>query len=114
MLRTTFIVTLLIGPTLFGADNRRNLRPDLLTNAYVPLIIIGEGWSQQIAIQNVDEKESVTGTLKFFTAQGEPWRVELVGRGTADTFFVTLLPNQMAVYETTVRFAPQTLGYAYI
>ena len=98
----------------FAAEPDKAIRPGLLTDAYVPLVIIGEGWSQQIVIQNVDEEDSVAGTLKFFTAQGEPWRVELIGRGKADTFFVTLLPSQMVVYETVVSFDPQILGYAHI
>jgi hypothetical protein len=104
----------LLGSNVFASDSKKQIRADLLTDSYIPLVIIGEGWSQQIAVQNVDEDESVTGTLKFVTAQGEPWRVELIGRGTADTFFVALLPGQMAVYETAVRFTPQNLGYAYI
>ena len=54
------------------------IRPDLLTDAYVPLVIIGEGWSQQIVIQNVDDEEAVTGTLNFFDAFGDPWDVQLV------------------------------------
>ncbi len=112
-----FLLAPAFGPALefcFAAESNKAIRPGLLTDAYVPLIIIGEGWSQQIVIQNVDEEESLTGTLKFFTAQGDPWPVELVGRGASDTFFITLLPGQMVVYETIVRFHPQILGYAYI
>ena len=62
----------------------------------------------------MDEEEAVTGTIKFFTAQGEPWDVDLVDRGAGNTFFITLLPGQMAIYETAVRFDPQLLGYAHI
>ena len=109
------LIAALIAVAAHAAEPNKPIRPDLLTDAYVPLVIIGEGWSQQIVIQNVDEEDAVTGTLKFFTAQGEPWQVDLIdGRGRADTFFVTLLPGQLAVYETAVRFHPQTLGYAHI
>lgn len=99
---------------LGGAQNRKEIRPGLLTDAYVPLVIVGEGWSQQIIVQNLDEEETVTGTLEFFTAQGDPWSVNLVEQGSGNTFFVTLLPGQTAIYETVARFEPQSLGYAHI
>ncbi len=107
-------VVALLGTALLAENERNAIQPGLLTDAYIPLVIIGEGWSQQIAIQNLDEEESIAGTLKFFTAEGEPWQVNLTGRGTSDTFFVTLLPGQLAVYETVVAFHPQVLGYAHI
>jgi len=113
LLRLAAIIVL-SGTALFADEANKAIAPDLLTEAYVPLVIIGEGWSQQIVIHNVDEEEAVTGTLKFFTAQGDPWEVELEGHGTADTFFVTLLPNQIVAYETVAKFHPQILGYAQI
>jgi len=105
---------LLAFSSLHAAEPGKAIRPDLLTDAYVPLVIIGEGWSQQIVIHNVDDEEAVTGTLNFFDAFGDPWDVNLVEQGRGDTFFVTLLPNQIAVYETVVSFGVQILGYAYI
>lgn len=80
---------------------------------YVPLVILGEGWTQQIIVQNSGD-EPVTGTVKFFTSTGEPWRVPLQGRGTNESFFVTLNPGAIAVYETVVSFGGQQLGFAYI
>jgi hypothetical protein len=97
-----------------AATAQKELRPDLLTDAYVPLVIIGEGWSQQIIIQNVDDEDNLTGTLKFFTAEGEPWRVDLVGHGTVDQLFVTLRPNQLVIYETATKAHAQELGYAFL
>ena len=109
-----FALLLLGFSFLHGAEPEKALRPDLLTDAYVPLVIIGEGWSQQIVIQNADAEEPIAGTLKFFTAFGDPWTVDLVDHGRADTFFVTLFPGQLVVYETVVSFEPQVLGYAHI
>ena len=108
------MVAALSGLTLVAAEHQAAISPELLTDAYVPLVVVGDGWSQQIVIQNVDEEEAMTGTLKFFTAEGEPWPVELIGRGTADTFFVTLLPGQLVMYESVPKFNPLLIGYAHI
>ena len=112
---TAIAVAGLIGSGLMAAGNDgAKISPELLTDAYVPLVVVGDGWSQQIVIQNLDEEEAITGTLKFFTEGGDPWPVELVGRGTADTFFVTLFPGQMAMYETVPKFNTLLIGYAHI
>lgn len=114
-LKTVTVACLwLFASSLSGDDQKRAISPELLTDAYVPLVIVGEGWSQQIAIQNLDSEEDIAGTLKFFTAQGEAWPVELVGHGKSDTFFVTLRPHQFVIYETVAKFEPQSLGYAHI
>ncbi len=45
-------------------DNRRNVGT-LTTNStqVVPLVIIGEGWSQKIILSNVDKTDSAVGTI---------------------------------------------------
>jgi hypothetical protein len=87
----------------------------ILGETFAPLVIIGEGWSQQIIIHNQDrEGEALTGTLEFFTANGEPWTVDLLNQGSGNRFFVTLLPGQMAIYETVVKTHGQILGFAHL
>ncbi|MBK9166592.1 MAG: hypothetical protein IPM24_03915 [Bryobacterales bacterium] len=84
-----------------------------LGDMYQPLVIVGEGWSQQIIVKNVDrEGDALVGTLDFFTANGAPWEVELVGRARASRYFITLNPGQVAVFETVVKDHGQVLGFA--
>jgi hypothetical protein len=56
----------------------------------VPLMIIGEGWSQRIVFLNVDTTSPVIGTLQFYTKDGQPWQVQTKDQGTAATFLVKL------------------------
>ncbi len=105
---------LMFAMALWAAEPERKGLDNASFGGFVPLIIVGEGWSQQIMIKNVDDEEALTGTIKFFKADGSPWAVELRDRGTASEFFVTLFPGQMAVYETVVRTHPQVLGWAEI
>jgi hypothetical protein len=87
------------------------------------MVIDGEGWSQQIILSNVDTPDgddtldritevTATGTLSFYTKDGQPWVVELKDRGKNSTFSVNLLPGQTAVYETVVHNYQQVLGWA--
>lgn len=79
---------------------------------FVPLVIVGEGWSQQFLLKNVDDDDAASGTIEFFTADGEPWEVELDGMGAKSLFFLNMLPGQMALLETAVKFDGQVLGFA--
>lgn len=80
----------------------------------VPLVIVGEGWSQRVVLQNVDAKESAVGTLSFYTKDGAPWTVNLGDKGRSNTFLINLLPGQSAIYETVVEQGAQQLGWALI
>jgi len=79
-----------------------------------PLVIIGEGWTQQLVIVNVDyyEKSSTVATLSFFTSTGQPWRIPLQGLGSVSQVPVSLAPGQMMVLETQLFTTPQQLGWA--
>ena len=59
----------------------------------MPLVIVGEGWSQTFVAQCVEYNPDrrCTGALKFFTAEGEPWEVDLVDKGKADTVLFDLM-----------------------
>ena len=97
---------------LIAAEAERNTDSGL-GDYYAPLVIVGEGWSQQIVINNVDEDdESLIGELRFYRQNGDPWMIDLVGRGSTDRVFVTLRPDQMMIVETVVKQDPQTLGFA--
>jgi hypothetical protein len=78
----------------------------------VPLVIIGEGWSQRVVFLNVDTALPVIGTLQFYTKDGQPWQVQTKDQGTASTFLVNLQPGQTAIFETVVKTSSQQLGWA--
>lgn len=80
----------------------------------VPLVIVGEGWSQRIVIQNVDSDTPAIGTLSFYTKDGDPWQVTLRDKGTESVFLLNLSPGQTAIFETVVSDAPQTLGWGLV
>jgi hypothetical protein len=80
-----------------------------------PLVIIGEGWSQQFVFTNVSyySSEPTIGTLSFYTADGQPWKVPLKGRGSVDHVDLNIRPGQMVLLETETLRNSQTLGWAY-
>ena len=80
----------------------------------VPLVIVGEGWSQRIALTNVDQSHLAAGTVQFFTQTGQPWTVGLTSGGRNSIFAFSLLPGQSTIFETVVLQDPQTLGWAMI
>jgi hypothetical protein len=41
----------------------------------VPLVIVGQGWTQRIVLSDVDPTLPVIGTLQFYTQTGQPWQV---------------------------------------
>lgn len=109
----TLLVAICVDSHLYG-QKEKSIEP-ILGETFVPLVIVGEGWSQQVIIHNTDlGGEALTGTLKFFAANGDPWSVDLVDRGSNNQFFVTLLPGQMAIYETVVKQHGQILGFAHL
>ena len=78
----------------------------------VPLVIVGEGWSQRIVLLNVDPAVPVIGTLQFYTRDGDPWTVQTTNQGTASVFAVNLQPGQTAIIETVALNSSQQLGWA--
>jgi hypothetical protein len=79
----------------------------------VPLVIIGEGWSQRIVLTNVDDSHPAVGTIQFFTQNGAIWSVNTVA-GRNSVFAFSLQPGQTYVLDTIVSQSPQTLGWATI
>ena len=88
--------------------------PSLSQHAYQPLIIVGEGWSQEIIVQNIGPFRGIPleGKLEFFNKLGEPWEVDIEGHGK-----VSELEFEVPVYgsltvRTMVFQTPQELGWA--
>jgi len=103
--------------TLIAQNGRPGPRPNVssLTTFYnqiVPLVVVGDGWSQRFVFLNVDDKLPVVGTLQFYTKDGQPWQVQMKDQGTASIFLVNLQPGQTALFETVVKTTSQQLGWA--
>jgi len=113
-------ITILVLGVSLGLAEKPNLRS---TSEYTigpslqPLVIVGEGWSQQFTIINVDyyaPPDPTTGILRFFDEKGTPWKIPIKGVGTVDQIPVNLKSGDMMMVETEVSGAPQKLGWAYL
>ena len=87
----------------------------------VPLVIVGEGWSQKIILQNVDEQLTVRGMVVFSRQDGSLWRIPIKITNAAGTFdyidnfyLFDLAVGSMVMLETNVSYGPQELGVAYV
>jgi hypothetical protein len=79
----------------------------------VPIVIVGQGWTQRIVITDVDATLPVIGTLQFYTQTGDPWQVHMKSQGTASAFLVNLQPGQTLVLDTEAQNTnEQLLGWA--
>ncbi len=110
-------LTLLCFPALLYAQLPAQPRTSSYTvgPSIQPLIIIGEGWSQQLTIINVSYYqggEPTVGTVRFYTQGGKPWSIPLKGIGSVDHVDVNLASGQMMVLDTEVSFGAQQLGWA--
>jgi hypothetical protein len=82
------------------------------TDQIIPLIVLGDGWTQRFVLQNVDDTIPSAGTISFFSDTGGPLSVNIKGKGV-----VTALPFNLSVgtttfYETVPSNTPQKLGWA--
>ncbi len=107
-------VALLLSASVLIAQPRNAGSITTHSTQVLPLVILGEGWTERLLLQNVDDSISAIGTISFYTRDGQPWPIALRDRGTASTFLVALTPGQTAVFETLVSFASQQLGWAII
>jgi len=108
------VVTLAVAAFADEPRQHRVSEPSLSEMVYQPLVIVGEGWSQEIIIQNIGPFRAtpLSGKLEFFDASGQPWAVDVQGYGK-----VTEVPIDVPVYGsltvTTMVFqTPQVLGWA--
>lgn len=113
--RSWFVVGLLLWCVVAVNAQERNAGAlTTYSTQVVPLVIVGEGWSQRIVIQNVDSDTPAIGTLSFYTKDGDPWPVTLRDKGTESVFLLNLSPGQTAIFETVASDAPQTLGWGVV
>ena len=97
-------------------------------NAYVsqiiPMVILGDGWTQRFVLQNVDDKWSSAGQITFFSAAGTPLNLHLnfigavnssiaTGSNTVESNYGFTIPQgKTLVLETVATNGPQQLGWA--
>lgn len=100
---------------LLQAQQKREGSEYIVGPAIQPMVIYGEGWTQQFTLINVDYYQGgqpTSGNLKFYTRDGQPWKLPIKGKGSVDTIAIRLTSGQMVIFETEVSEAPQQLGWA--
>jgi hypothetical protein len=117
-MNTSLSICFLLAAACFAADqkNRKNMTDPSPWPCYQPLVIIGEGWSQRFVIQNVGEYKKIPfkGTLRFFTQLGQPWSIDIVGRGQVSSIPLDIPVFGSLTIETVVMQFRQQLGWAMI
>lgn len=108
-----------VTPLLHSGDTPNDIRK---TSEYTigpsvqPLIIIGEGWTQQFIFINVDyysPTEPTVGTFRFYSQDGKAWKVPLRNLGLTDHVDINLRPGQMLMLETEVLWSYPQLGWGH-
>ena len=118
MLKLKCVLILMLIAGSLPAQSQPRVRPEAgsLTTyptQIVPLVIVGEGWSQRIVLTNVDDSLPAVGTIQFYTQSGAIWSVSTAA-GRNSVFAFSLQPGQTYLLDTLVSQAPQTLGWAMI
>ena len=116
-LRLLVALPLLVAPLLVAQtrqlpsprDSQYTIGPSVQ-----PMIIVGEGWTQQFTFVNVSyyAAQPTVGTLSFYTQDGKPWKISLKNLGTVDHVAINLSSGQMLTIETVISAQPQQLGWA--
>ena len=95
-----------ILPSAFGWENPSRRIGTTFMNDIAPMIIVGEGWSVQIVIQNLDPTAAV-GIMRFYHRDGTPWDLPLVDHEMDHGE----LPLTFQGYETVVLEVPVSWDY---
>ncbi len=82
------------------------------TYQVVPLVTVGDGWTQRIVLQNVDDKWSSAGQIDFYTQEGQPFQVNLVGRAKASSYSFNIDQGKTLVLDTVPSDTPLEIGWA--
>lgn len=114
MVFKSLAITILVAGSALAQLHPRVSSLTTFDTQVVPLVIIGEGWSQRIILTNVDDSNLAAGTVQFYTQAGQPWTVHLTTGELNSIFAFSLQPGQTVIYETVVEENPQILGWALI
>jgi hypothetical protein len=94
MKKLLVVGALLSAQMMIGADDKSRRESRYTVGPSVqPLVILGEGWSQQFVLVNVShyDPEPTVGSLAFYR-DGRPWRVPIKGRGSVDSISIISHP----------------------
>jgi hypothetical protein len=114
MILKNLAVTILVAGSALAQLHPRVSALTTFNTQVVPLVIIGEGWSQRIVLTDVDNSNVAAGTVQFYTQNGQPWTVNLTTGEQNSIFAFSLQPGQTIIFETVVQQNPQILGWALI
>jgi hypothetical protein len=112
------IAVLLLTSSLQGeSSNATPLVNSLTTFAtqIIPLVTVGDGWSQRFVVQNTDTLFPSAVSLKFFTQTGSAMSVQLKGvANPGSSFTFNLQVGKTIEFETVVSPLPLQIGWAYL
>jgi hypothetical protein len=114
MILKNLAMTILVAGSALAQLHPRVSAVTTFYTQVVPLVIIGEGWSQRIVLTDVDNSNIAAGTVQFYTQDGQPWTVDLTNGEQNSIFAFSLQPGQTVIFETVVQQNPQILGWALI
>ncbi|HKD05181.1 MAG TPA: hypothetical protein VKB79_04685 [Bryobacteraceae bacterium] len=81
-------------------------------NQFIPLLTIGDGWSQKFVLQNVDGSAPALGFIKFYDQTGAPLAVNIKGLGLTTAVPISIVAGNSMVVETVLSSAPLQIGWA--
>ena len=113
ILRFIALILILASVTFAGDGKRKVGTLSAFYYSVVPLVIVGEGWTQQIVITCVDDSFACVGSLSFWGRDGKPWEVDLAGQTKASEYAYSLSSGQTKIFETVVKTHSQILGWAH-
>lgn len=78
----------------------------------IPLVTVGDGWSQRIVLQNVDSTYPAVGKITFFAANGDLLMMNMRGIGQSSLFTFNIPAGRTFVFDTVASSAPLQIGWA--
>lgn len=117
------LIALLLTVSAFAADiypsSHAVLTPKVgagttFDDPVIPMVILGDGWTERFVLQNVDSKWSSAGTISFFSADGTPLSVNLKDRGAFTAFDFNIPSGNTLMIETVPTNGAQRLGWALV
>ncbi len=116
-MKKLLILLTVFVPVLHAQPERLKPRVGSLTTFYeqvIPLVVIGEGWTERFVIQNTDSSLPSIVTISFFTQAGDPMSVNLKGYAPASSLTINIPLGTTVALETVPDSGYQRLGWAYV